>query len=116
MGLFDSERLKYQDLPERPMENDCFDSNEFDEEKDFDILESTKCPICEKIVEDVFKIVAEKPFTARSPMGGLTVWGPYDVHKEIICQGHSWVHFKFVHDGSERLVLMQLPEDLKTKY
>jgi hypothetical protein len=87
-----------------------------DEEMDFDVLESTICPICEKMVNDVFEIVAEKPFTAYSPMGGLTVWGPYDVRKQIICQGHSWVHFKFLHDDSERLILMQLPEYLKTTY
>jgi hypothetical protein len=87
-----------------------------DEEMDFDVLESTICPICQKMVNDVFQIVAEKPFTSYSPMGGLTVWGPYDVPKQIICQGHSWIHFKFLHDESERLVLMQLPEHLKTHW
>lgn len=91
--------------------------SEYDEMgMDFDVLESTVCPMCEKIVSDVFSIEAEKPFTAQSPMAGLTVWGPYDVPKQIICQGHSWVHFKFLHDDSERLVLMKLPEHLKTKY
>lgn len=83
---------------------------------DFDILESTKCPTCGKMVSEVRGIVAKKPFTAQSPMAGLMVWGAYDVPKQIICQGHSWVHFKFLYDGSERLVLMNLPEELKTKY
>lgn len=110
MGMFDSERLKYSHLPEGPEE----DEEDFDE--GFDIMESSDCPICGKKVEDVFSIEAEKPFTAMSPMAGLTVWGPYDVHKQIICQGHSWVHFKFLHDDSERLVLMNLPKHLKTKY
>lgn len=83
---------------------------------EFDILEPTECPICEKMIEDVLRIVAEKPFTAKSPMAGLSVWGAYDVPKQIICQGHSWVHFKFLDDDSERLVLMNLPNELKTKY
>ena len=109
MGLFDSERLKYSDLPEGPEEQEEYDEG-------FEVLDPIDCPICEKKVEDVFSIQAEKPFTAMSPNGGLTVWGPYDVKKEIICEGHSWVHFKFLHDDSERLVLMNLPEELKTKY
>ena len=91
--------------------------SEYDEMgMDFYVLEPTICPMCEKIISDVFGIEAEKPFTAYSPMAGLTVWGAYDVPKQIICQGHSWVHFKFLHDDSERLVLMQLPEHLKTEY
>ena len=83
---------------------------------EFDILEPGICPMCEKMVNDVVSIVAEKPFTAKSPMAGLSVWGAYDVPKKIICEGHSWVHFKFLYDNSERLVLMRLPEELKTKY
>ena len=81
---------------------------------EFDVLDSMSCPTCGKMVPDVFGIEAEKPFTARSPMAGLTVWGAYDVPKKIICQGHSWVHFKFLYDDSERLVLMRLSEELKT--
>lgn len=83
---------------------------------ELEILEPTECPICNKMVDDVRSIATEKPFTAKSPMAGLNVWGAYDVSKQIICQGHSWIHFKFLYDDSERLVRMDLPEELKTKY
>ncbi len=110
MSLFDpNNREKYSHLPKGPEEEEDFDEG-------FQVLDPMNCPICEKKVEDVFSIEAEKPFTAMSPMAGLTVWGPYDVQKKIICEGHSWVHFKFTHDDSERLVLMNLLEHLKTKY
>ncbi len=108
MGLFDEERRKYEGLPE--CDQDYIDMMNEQMGMDFDVLESMKCPLCEKLVSDVFQIEAEKPFTAYSPMAGLTVWGSYDVHKEVICQGHSWVHFRFLHDESERLVLMNLPK------
>ena len=77
---------------------------------EFAVLESMSCPTCGKMIPDTLSMDVEKPFTARSPMAGLSVWGAYDVPKQVICQGDTWVHFKFLYDNSERLVLLKRKE------
>lgn len=105
MGLFDQERKKYEHLPE--YDSEYIDMMNEQMGMEFDVLEAMTCPKCGKTISDVFGIEADKPFTAKSPLDGLTVWGAYDVPKQIICQGNTWVHFKFLYDDSERLVLMR---------
>lgn len=104
MALFDQERKKYEHLPE--YDDDYIEMMNEQMGMEFDILEPMTCPECGKTIPDVLGIEADKPFTAKSPMAGLTVWGAYDVPKQIVCQGPTFVHFKFLFDESERLVLM----------
>ena len=54
-----------------------------------------RCPICNKEVDTYYEIAVSKPFIAYSPMEGLTVWGPYDCPKKVICQNKHFVHFQF---------------------
>lgn len=67
------------------------------------------CPTCGKKVDDNYQVPETEPFTATNPMLGLQVWGPYSSEKTILCQGRTWVHFKFEADGNERLVQLGVP-------
>ena len=62
-----------------------------------------ECPICKKQVRFFYKANTDKPFTSYDPMEGLTVWGPYDVSKKVICKNKRFVHFRFA-DLEERLI------------
>jgi len=62
-----------------------------------------ECPICKKEVTVFYQAHTNKPFTAYDPEEGLTIWGPYDVPKKVICENERFVHFNFA-DQEERLV------------
>lgn len=65
-----------------------------------------KCPGCQQEIDDVIHIDAREPFTAFDPWQGLSVWGPADVPKELVCCTGQWAHIRFTDDGAERLVRM----------
>ena len=66
-----------------------------------------KCPKCRKEVEYI-EFECDAPFTAPAELRfkALNVWGVYSAPKEAICQTSEFVHFKFLGNGSERLVKM----------
>ena len=69
------------------------------------------CPSCKKEVEYI-EFECNAPFTAPAELAlqALTVWGAYSAPKEQICHSLTdsgdFVHFRFLGDGSERLVKM----------
>lgn len=71
-----------------------------------------KCPKCGEEVAEFKRVWSDGPFTAKEAMPGLAAWGGYDVPRTVICETPTHVHFKFDHDGTERLVEMvpDLPE------
>lgn len=66
--------------------------------------ELTHCPMCKEKVDSFATCRADEPFTAKEPMEGLEAWGTYDTPKELLCLDGTYVHFRFLGDGSTRLV------------
>lgn len=70
-------------------------------------MSEKKCPSCQKEVEYI-EFECDEAFTAPAELRfkALNVWGVYSAPKEIICTSYEFVHFRFLGDGSERLVKM----------
>ena len=69
----------------------------------------THCPICKMKIDDYAECATAKPFTAYSPLEGLTAWGAFGVPKETVCYtGGQYIHFRTPGDERpfERLVFM----------
>ena len=65
------------------------------------------CPICGREIDTYWELNVSKPFVATNPTDGLTVWGPYDAPKKVLCFNGKYVHFQFGNVGAcrdERLV------------
>ena len=71
------------------------------------IVDQQTCPNCKHKFDKVYELECDEPFTAPPPyrFKALNVWGWYQ-NKEIICQGHNYVHFRF-DKGEERLVWLK---------
>lgn len=66
-----------------------------------------ECPNCKKEVEYIeFECDAAYTAPAELRFEALNVWGAYSAPKETICETPGFVHFKFLGNGSERLVKM----------
>jgi hypothetical protein len=60
--------------------------------------------MCNEKVAEYHEINTSKPFTATSPMEGLTVWGAYSAPKTLVCNNGLFVHFIFEATKEHRLV------------
>lgn len=67
-------------------------------------IELTHCPLCKEKIDSFATCRASEPFTAKEPVEGLEAWGTYDNPKELMCFDGKYVHFRFLADGSTRLV------------
>lgn len=75
-----------------------------------------QCPKCEKRFDKgyIVRTNSPEPFVAdhRDLFHAMTVYGTYNIEKEVICHEGEWLHFRFLDTGEERLVKMvALDED-----
>lgn len=69
------------------------------------------CPECNKEFETIYLVQSTnaEPYTAVpwDMMNALEAYGTTHTDKQTICHSGNYLHFKFLHNNEERLVLMK---------